>query len=173
MRAIITISDISKLARPTYGDNDQDRACLHEAEMLDMQRVLGPSLYADLKDECLEPDDTLMEGGTYTDGCGRKHVIAGVKRALAYYAYARIIRTGSQVQTRGGWVEKEGDYSELADARQREKSAQEMTDIADRYMNECLAYVYESDKWPDYENEAKNKVNNSRYNLRVIGRRTL
>lgn len=169
MRAIITISDISRLARPTYGDTDQDRACLHEAEMLDMQRVLGPSLYANLKDECIEPDETLMEGGSYIDSCGVKHVIAGVKRALAYYAYARIIRTGSQVQTRGGFVEKDGDYSELAEARQREKVAQDMTDIADRYMNECLKYVYSSDKWPDYKQEVKTSVNNSRYNIRVIG----
>ncbi len=65
---------------------------IRESEDIDLKSSLGDELLMDIR---LNPEkyNDLLNGGEYKDKCGYKHTFSGLKTALAYYTYARIVKT--------------------------------------------------------------------------------
>lgn len=82
----------------------------------------------------------LLNGGVYKDACGVNQWFAGVKVALAYYAYARFVKANSAQVTAYGVVIKEGDESRSASAQMVAEMASDARNIADSHMEQALAY---------------------------------
>lgn len=166
MKHLITIKEISQLARPCNAKDDLSERCIEEAELLDVKPVIGDKLYLRLMDN-IEPG-ILMDGGRWTDKNGNPHIIAGLKKATAYYAYARIVRNGSSRQTAAAFVTKESEYSRTTDLKERMAAYEEAFSIADGYMKEALYYISNNrDIFPETKEVVKMKSNRTVF--KIIG----
>lgn len=166
MKHLITIKEISQLARPCNAKEDLSERCIEEAELLDVKPVIGDKLYLRLMDN-IEPG-ILMDGGRWIDKNGNPHIIAGLKKTTAYYAYARIVRNGTGRQTASGFVEKRGEYSDRSDLKERMSAYEEAFSIADGYMKEVLSYISNNqDIFPETKEIVKMKSNRTVF--KIIG----
>lgn len=136
--ALITASDINTLARPCYADDTKAARFIDEAEQQDLRQRLGDRLYSYIVSNTEALTD-LLDGCTYTAG-GEERTVKGLKTALAYYTYSRIVVGGNIEVTRVGVVARDSQYSERSDYSERLQVSRETAAIADYYMSEVLDY---------------------------------
>lgn len=162
---LIEPRDIEHYARPCTADEDIATRAIEEAELLDIKPALGDRLFNKLQDSVTF--SRLMEGGEY-EACGEVHTFAGLKRALAYYAWARLVNSATHHLTRFGYVIKSDDYSRSADLRERQQAVGDATAIANQYMKECLRYI---DAHPDIFAEYRGcgAISANKTTFKVIG----
>lgn len=134
---LITPEEISLLARPCHVDEQKAIAYIVEAELNNIKPALGDDLFLRLK---RGENRLLLEGGEY-ERDGKLYYIAGVKRALAYYVYSRLLESGSVGLTRQGVVNRRSEFSDEADEREKISVSRETYAIADRYMQEIAKYI--------------------------------
>lgn len=137
MTNLITPEEISLLARPCHVDEQKAIAYIVEAELNNIKPALGDDLFLRLK---RGENRLLLEGGEY-ERDGKLYYIAGVKRALAYYVYSRLLESGSVDLTRQGVVNRRSEFSDNADEREKISVSRETYTIADRYMQEIAQYI--------------------------------
>lgn len=165
---LITPEELSKLTRMSYIDDDKARCFIDEAEQNDVRSKLGDPLYGYI---CSHVDDLydLLAGCTYETQCGDTRYHAGLKKALAYYAYSRLIVGGNIELTRAGMVNRDSDYSYHSDIGERQQTSRETAAIADRYLNEVLDYCRNDDTLKQYVPKPATFKNTSRTNVTIIG----
>lgn len=166
---LITTSEVSTLSRgmSVHVDEDKIETYIRESESIDIKSALGDALYLDVK-EHPEKYELLLDGGTYEDKCGEKKMFMGIKTALAYYTYARIVKNGDGNVTRYGFVQKEDQYSSLTDIKEKVMAYDEAFSIANRYLKECVRFLQNKKKdYPLYRGNGKIKAN--RIVFKVLG----
>ena len=170
MRNLITYEDITLLARPCSADEEMANAMIAEAQREDLKRQLGDSLYLEvLADNPAEKYSVLINGGEWSDCSGRRHYLVGLKTALAYYVYARIVRDGNIQATRYGSRVKDDDNSSEAYNAELQRQYREAFASADLYMGEAVAYVKANRRlFPEYPCDEP-KMKSNRVQLRIIG----
>lgn len=136
-RPFITPQDISLLARPCYADETKVLAYIYEAEQNNIKPKIGDDLFLRLKDG---ENPLLLEGGTYEKN-GKRYYLNGIKKALAYYAYSRLLESGSVNLTRQGVVNRRSDDANAVNEDNIIKISRETYAIADRYMQEVMDYL--------------------------------
>ncbi|MDH6354490.1 hypothetical protein M2132_000818 [Dysgonomonas sp. PH5-45] len=150
MKQLTTIEQIKQNTRfvSKHVDDGRIGLCIDEAERLDVKPQLGDALYVQLKEWAGDnppaglPDFAqLMDGGQYEDCRGNLREFAGLRMALNYYVYARLVRQTSFSVTRFGFVEKQDQYSTQAELQERLAAEKDARTVADTYMGECLAYL--------------------------------
>lgn len=167
-RLLMKVEEVTELARPCYADNALVERCIEEAQFLDLRPVIGDEMYNELLTSTEYA--TLMEGGSWTDGCGRLHCFKGIKTALAYYTYGRVVRVGSAVQTRFGLVEKNDEYSYHASVKDRMAQYDEAFSIAYRHMADVADYVAGNlDSLPKCCGQMLRRIRPETVKFRVIG----
>lgn len=148
-------------------DEDKIETYIRESESIDIKAALGDALYLDVK-ENPEKYELLLDGGTYEDKCGEKKIFMGIKTALAYYTYARIVKNGDGNVTRYGFVHKEDEYSSRPDIKEKVMAYNDAFSIADRYLKECVRFLEEKkDDYPLYKGSGKIKANRTVF--RILG----
>lgn len=168
--ALITPTEMSSLSRMSYIDDNKAAAYIEEAEQNDIRRWMGDALYEYVTNNISNVSDLL--NGCYYDAqdcCGtirRRHM--GVKSALAYYAYSRIVTGGTIELTRVGVVDRNSDYSYHTDLQNRQQASREAAAIADRYMGEVMDYVKNNETLAAYAAKAQ-RPNSNRTTLKIIG----
>lgn len=166
---LITTEDVSKLSRDMsiHLDNSKIETYIRESENIDIKSALGDALFLDIKDHP-EKYDILLNGGEYQSECSNKRSFVGLKSALAYYAYARIVKNGDGNVARFGFVNKESEYSSRSDIREKVMAYDDAFSIADRYLKECVRYLNDCNKnFPLYNGGGKLKANRTVF--RIIG----
>ena len=91
----------------------------------------------------LPQDEWLLLNGGYYDasGCGREDTyFAGIKAALAYFAYARFLRNHSLNATPFGIVVKEGDGSSPASSAAINAAAASAEKVGREYLAGSMAF---------------------------------
>lgn len=165
---IITVEDIRKV-RDIARNIDEERVnvFIREAEVLDIIPEIGAELYerfnqigkivvdaerADLETEAGEDIYALSEadltteehkflyGGYYTDDCGKERYISGIKEALCYFAYARLVRNAQINVTRYGVVTKLGEESEPTSQARIAATAADALNIGKAMLADALRY---------------------------------
>ena len=165
---LITTSEVSTLSRgmSVHVDEDKIETYIRESESIDIKSALGDALYLDVK-EHPEKYELLLDGGTYEDKCG-KQLLTGLKTALAYYTYARIVKNGDGNVTRYGFVQKENEYSSHIEFKEKVMAYDDAFSIAERYLKECVRFLQDKkDDYPLYRGNGKIKANRTVY--RVLG----
>jgi len=115
MQPLITRNDIAKYRQIAKTSNDAKlNEMILDAQMLDLQPLIGESLYNKLLATPEEYQD-LLEGDVY-DAEGIGYTNYGLKMVLAYFTYARHIMFSSVTDTAYSVVEKLNDSSRPADA---------------------------------------------------------
>ena len=109
--ALITPSEISSLAREVFIDDSKANRFIDEAEEMDVRPVLGSKMLNYIRENVSTLGD-LMNGTTYTFK-DLTYTFKGLKTAIAYYAYARLIVGGDIEVTRSGMRSRDSDYSHL------------------------------------------------------------
>lgn len=166
---LITTLEVSTLSRgmSVHVDEDKIETYIRESESIDIKSALGDALYLDVK-EHPEKYELLLDGGTYEDKRGEKKMLMGIKTALAYYTYARIVKNGDGNVTRYGFVQKEDEYSSLTDIKEKVMAYDDAFSIADRYLKECVMFLEDKkNDYPLYKGNGKIKANRTVY--RVLG----
>ena len=135
---LIEPHEVEQYARPCTAEKAIALRAIEEAELLDIKPALGDKLFNKLQNTVTY--NRLMEGGTY-EACGETRTFAGLKRTLAYYAWARLVNSATHHITRFGFVEKSGEYSRTVDLKERQQAVGDATAIANDYMKECLRYI--------------------------------
>lgn len=162
---LITREDIDKECRPCNAQDALADRCIEEAQNLDIIPAIGAEWWLRVQDR---GDDAvaalLWEGGVYKDTCGDSHIFAGLRKALLYYAYGRIVRNSVGVSTRFGFQVKSDQYSDEAEQAQKTQAYNEAFSIADGYKAQCLAYLNTSEAC------CKRKIVNNRLSIKKIGK---
>ncbi len=112
---LITREDIARykqLSKSGYDDKLKEQ--ILDAQLLDLQPLIGESLYKKIT-ENPQGNASLLDYGTYTHD-GIEYINYGLKMVLAYFAYARYVYFGSYIDTAFSMVEKLNDNSRPADA---------------------------------------------------------
>ena len=92
----------------------------------------------------------------------------GIKTALAYYTYARIVKNGDLNVTRYGLMQKEDEYSSRPDIKEKVMAYNDAFSIADRYLKECVRFLEEKKAdYPLYKGSGKIKANRTVF--RILG----
>jgi hypothetical protein len=112
-------------------------AYIYEAEQNNIKPKIGDDLFLRLKDG---ENPLLLDGGTYEKN-GKRYQLNGIKKALAYYAYSRLLESSSVDLTRQGVVNRRSDAANAADEDNIIKISRETYAIADRYMQEVMDYL--------------------------------
>lgn len=147
LRPLISPAEVGQLARPCYADEALLTQIIAESEREDIRPRIGATLFVALKSTESDADLTgslriLLLGGEWTDNSGRMHYLDGIKVALAYYTYGRIIRDGNITSTRYGAVIKSDDNSNSAsDNAERQRQYRQAFDTADTMIVEAVNYI--------------------------------
>lgn len=164
---LICRDDIQRECRPTSADDALVNRCIEEAQMLDIKPAIGDDVYLRLFDLDDEDAQALWNGGQYTDDCGNIRIFAGLKKALLYYSYARLVRSQGGVSTRFDYVIKADQYSDSADLKAKVQAYNEAFAIADGYKLQALRFM--SDNAEAFGDCCKRKIVNNRIAIRKIG----
>ncbi len=142
------------------GSVDIDRKVI-EATKFDLKKAIGDAFFVDIENNLLLAKYVLLlEGGTYTNANGNEVTFSGLKTALAYFTYARLIDVGSSVTyTEYGAVRKSSNLSEPIDAKVLSRAVDNNRQIAIDYLNEVLEYVnFAISDYPLYKNGCTTKI---------------
>lgn len=165
---LITTDEVATLARSmsTHMDKNEVETYIKESENIDLRMNLGDALLLDIK-EHPESYTLLLDGGIYEDGKG-KRLLTGLKSALAYYTYARVVKNKDGQVTRFGFMNKEGEYSSRVDIKEKVMAYNDAFSIADSYIKEVVSYLSQNkDKFPFYKGNGGIKAN--RTTFRILG----
>lgn len=135
---MITPEEVGALSRPIsqHIDRAQILSYITEVEQLIVRPTLGEELYNNIRTN-QQGYEVLMNGGEGVSG--------GLRKAVAYHVYARIIKQGATIATRFGAVEKVDEYSYRIEHDKKDAIFRECSNIADAYMAECIKYAKEKD----------------------------
>lgn len=143
---LIESSDISRLARPVAGNIDPLRvnAYINEAEQTQVKPVIGGDFFAYLLNGRLSTDD-----GVLLDGDG---VFCGLRTALAYYSWAKLIKNNPINVTRFSTVLKMDENSQQISFSQIIKIHDDAVAYGDNCMREVVEFLgANADKYPLYK----------------------
>lgn len=162
---LVTQEEINNEARPCKAQQELADRCIEEAQMLDIKPNVGDDIYMRLFDTSDDVAQQLWHGCTYTDDCGKTRIFAGVRKALLYYAYGRIVRASGGVVTRFDYVTKRGEYSNSASDKTKQSAYSEAFAIADGYMAQALDFIATMKMDCGHK-----RLKNNRIKIKMIGR---
>ena len=172
MNALITAEEVSALARPIYADEEIVFSIIAESEREDIKPRIGDRLYLTLKtkgvDELTNEESLLLNGGQWTSSNGDVHYLEGLKTALAYFVYSRIVRDGNIQSTRYGARIKSDENSTSTEDTERQRQYRQAFASADRYLAECLAFINRNSTALGECGRDK-KMRSNRTKFRVVG----
>ena len=149
---LITAADFKVLARPTSCHLDDNEVMAYIAECEDT--VIIPAIgFANFRaatnSETFDYtfDDTFSEsiwldGGEFLagcSGCGRTEWCVGLRKTLAYYVYAKMLRADGAILARSGAMRHNDQYAQHVDPNR--KQYDDVMNTADQYLNGCLEYA--------------------------------
>lgn len=126
-----------------YVDSARVSNAIEEAQNLDLKPVLGEQLYIALIEVNGSYNEhllRLMNGGIYTYG-DLKYQFSGIKKALIYFAYARIIKSIDNTVSASGFLQKENDFSQHSSIKERIQASDDASSVGLAYLQECILFV--------------------------------
>ena len=129
MKLIINRNDIAERRQISKSVTEEKLSeYIYEAQINDLQGLLGPNFYADLLQNLdTVANQALLNEGTYTYN-GDTYTNYGLKAVLAEFAFSRYVLTGGQTDTPFSLVEKIDPNStpvDYAGRKARSKGAQQ------------------------------------------------
>lgn len=144
---LILLSDITAVKPLSVNTNETKKVNpnILEAQEFDLKPVLGDEMYLKLLEEKANsfPDTLyadLWNGKEYTYN-NDKYVFQGIKQALIYWSYARIITNLGQDDTAFGVMQKLNDYSQQVDSKTLAMRIKQAQSGAVAFQNDFIAYL--------------------------------
>lgn len=146
---LLSVEGFRALARPTSShlDEDEVRKFIEECEDVYIIPAFGLETFKTLLNVEISQgmeEDVLLNGGEWEDrecrcggGLKRCH---GIRKALAYYVYARMMQNDGGIVTRSGFVRHDDEYASRDDDKNRVRKYNEVMNVAELYLSSCLEY---------------------------------
>lgn len=174
MKLLVNKQECSKYLSVSLFRKDEDfNRFIREAQMFDLKGLVCEDLFQDLTSETPVRDYTLLlEGGSYTFE-DKKYEFAGLKAVLAYFAYARYIFVGHQVDTPMGIKVKENQDATGVSQSERRDVRTMYKQQADLLWQDCERYLMRNAiQYPEYRcNDGcgvSDRINKPRMRMRLI-----
>lgn len=167
MKRILHPQEVGKLSRPIskHIDNEKILSCIDEVERLEVKPMIGYSLMKEIADNPTA-HEKLLEGGEYELTDGEITEFAGLKKAIAYYVYARLIMAIDNNATRYGFVNKESNDSNRVTWAEKNKEIQSAIETGNCYMKEVAEYMRSN---PEMYSDFRIKKHPKQHKYRIIG----
>jgi hypothetical protein len=139
---LIEAADVIAISNTTENlDEVTINKAIEVAQDQDISPAIGVALLVDLLNTSLSADLTkLYNGCTFTvDSVLYKH--SGIKKACAYYASARLMRSNKIHMTQYGVVNKVADESQQVNEKELIAQINTIIEIANNYIKETLYYL--------------------------------
>ena len=148
---IISIAGFRALARPTSAHLNEDEVNKFIEECEDIYII--PAIGLEMFNRLLEDDvikgtdeDILLNGGEWSEDncrCGgnRLRRCHGIRKALSYFVYARMIQNDGGIVTRTGFVKHNDEYASRDDDKNRVRKYDEVMQVAETYLSTSLDYL--------------------------------
>lgn len=171
---LIDLSEFKQLSRPTstHLDEEDVNCYISECEDIHIVPAIGYDLYTELIEQerdlsLTDENKGLLIGGTYTlsmCGCNGDETkyCYGLKKALAYFVYAKMILADGEQQARAGFVEHTDTYYHHKNGKNDRYN--DVMDTAEMYLNSCLNYIKSK------INNNQGKVRTTRSHIHAIGK---
>lgn len=139
-------------------DTDKILVYIDESQQQDIKNALGDNLYVDLiryvnrseNDPVNEAYENLLNGCVYEIG-GDCYIFSGLVKAINYFVYARLVKHGDRNMTRVGLMQKEVEYSNHAELKEKQEEYKDAFSVAEGLMNDCIRYIkHNIDKFPKW-----------------------
>lgn len=156
---LINKSDVERLSRPIsvhVNESDID-TFIDETEQMDVIPAIGSDLFLTVQGG-LDNENyrALLEGGVYQGKDGKNRIFKGLKTAMAYYVYARLVKNDGRILSESGFLSHNDEYGKKMDDKQRYVSYNDALNVAKRYMADVLEYLKMTDSTFDKRAEVKN-----------------
>lgn len=157
---LITVDEFRTLARPVslHLDAEAVQQYIRESEDASLIPATGWELYKFLTVEGTEKPQALAEsfdpkiatdGGEWTETSDRGYqtlrLCNGLKKALAYFTYARLQRADGNILSRAGAMRHRDERADHTDD-QKLKQYNDIVDMAERYLSDTLYYIKKNTK---------------------------
>lgn len=168
---LITFSDIKNNVKQISDHIDVQliNNAIKEAQDIDLSPIITEPLLISIRQLNGTYNDefaNLMNGCIY-EYMDNNYEIKGLKVALCYFAYARIIKGIDNTVSRTGFLQKDYDASVHAQIKERIAAANEAASTGAFYANKCLDYIIRNaDSFTTYSVETKKK---KRFSINVLG----
>lgn len=144
---IVTEAELRERCRPFSQNYSAERVApaVLESQQADIKPQVGDTLFVRLLSPeyaGAEPYKTFLEGGVYTPCCGGQAVFDGLKTALAYYAYARLITSNVNYLGTTGLRTAVDNTAVKAEYDERERVRLDVRRMAESYMADALRYAH-------------------------------
>ena len=176
---LIDTEQFRALARPTslHLDGEEVSAYTREAEDGKIIPAIGYEVYKYVSGEGGELPSALadsfdkavfLDGGEYTEtsSCDGKKALKycnGLRKALAYYVWAKMLRSDGSIISRAGAMRHRDDYADhVDDSKLRQYN--DASGMADRYLAEAVSYLKANTK----DNTVR-PLRNTRARIKAIG----
>lgn len=144
---LTTIEDIKAIRSIAYNITDKRiEPYIKEVEDCYVMYAIGPALYERL-DTGLEEDIILTDGGYYDHGNTRE-MCYGIKAAVAYFAYERMLLNNQINVTAFGVTQKSSSLSTPTPDSSIEKAAAHAHKMGELYLESCKKYVHRGECIP-------------------------
>lgn len=171
---LITVDEFRKLARPTskHVDEDDVIAFIRECEDMTIIPAIGLDVFERLlSDDVSEKEKTLLSGGNWTQSVvgrcngenGLRRKCSGLKTALAYFVYAKMIQSDGGIVTRTGMMRHDDEYASHIDDKNRVRRYNDVMNVAEQYLSGCLEY------WKNVQGGDVRPVKGTRVHIHAIG----
>lgn len=141
---LITADMFVELARPTsrHIDHGEVETFVRECEDVHIIPAIGLERFkALLGARRGEADATLLDGGEFKDASGTARRCFGLRRALAYFVYAKMAMADGGMLTRSGLTRHNDSYATREDGKGRARRYNDVMEIAETYLGSCLAFM--------------------------------
>jgi len=147
---LLGLAGFRELARPTSAHIDERELnkFIEECEDIYIIPAVGLSMFRQLCDSDINdimPEYILLNGGDWSkDKCGCEPALMhchGLRKALAYFVYARLIQNDGSIMTRTGLMQHNDEYASRSDDKNRVRKYNEVMQVAETYLSTSLAYL--------------------------------
>ncbi len=159
-KQLITVEQFRELARPTsvHLDEEEVNAYIRECEDTNIIPAIGWGRFKAATEQggwgsSVLPDfkpDVFLDGGEYEtgrEGCCSQDTskvlryTSGIRKALAYFTYARLFRADGTIISRTGGMRHRDDYSDHAQDSTSNKQYNDIMNMAEKYLSDALEYL--------------------------------
>ncbi len=151
-KQLITADQFRELARPTsvHLDEDEVNAYIRECEDANIIPAIGYERFKAATEQGEWGDSVLpdfqpavfLDGGEYSqDETKVQKYTSGIRKALAYFTYARLFRADGTIISRAGGMRHRDDYSDHVQDVSNNKQYNDIMDMAERYLSDALEYL--------------------------------
>ena len=167
---LITVDEFKELGRPTskHLDDDEVTSFISECEDMNIMPAIGLDMYEELSGggELSEEAKILLNGGKWketTNEESQSRMCGGLKKALAYFVYAKMSMSDGVILTRSGSMQHDDSYAQRSEDKNSVRRYNEVMNIAEEYLDGCLQYLKQ------WKGEKIKPVRGTRVHIHAIG----